>query len=56
MPIGEAHQIVAALREPGRPVAYLEFPAEGHVYRRASSRKELAAAMTRFLHEHLRVD
>jgi dipeptidyl aminopeptidase/acylaminoacyl peptidase len=54
VPIGEAHQIVAALRELGRPVEYLELPGEGHVYRRASSRKELAAAMTRFLATHLR--
>ena len=54
VPIGEAHQIVAALRELGRPVEYLELPGEGHVYRRATSRKQLAGAMTRFLHTHLR--
>jgi dipeptidyl aminopeptidase/acylaminoacyl peptidase len=53
VPIGEAHQIVAALRGLGRPVEYLGLPGEGHVYRRATSRKELAAAMTRFLHAHL---
>jgi len=55
VPIGEAHQIVAALRELGRPVEYLELPGEGHEFRRAASRKELAGAMTRFLHAHLRV-
>jgi dipeptidyl aminopeptidase/acylaminoacyl peptidase len=54
VPIGEAHQIVAALRELGRPVEYLELSGEGHVYRRATSRKELADAMIRFLHAHLR--
>jgi dipeptidyl aminopeptidase/acylaminoacyl peptidase len=55
VPVGEAHQIVAALRELGRPVEYLELAGEGHVYRRAASRKELAGAMTRFLHAHLRL-
>src|SRR3954454_2942942 len=54
VPIGEARQIVAALRELARPVEYLELRGEGHVYRRAASRKELAGAMTRFLHEALR--
>ena len=50
VPIGEAHQIVARLRELGRPVEYLELAAEGHVYRRADSRKLLAERMVRFLH------
>ncbi|NIZ89559.1 S9 family peptidase [Kineococcus rubinsiae] len=53
VPIGEAHQVVAALRALDRPVDYLELPGEGHDYRRASSRKTLAAAMVRFLAEHL---
>ncbi|WP_236832418.1 S9 family peptidase [Blastococcus sp. KM273128] len=53
VPVGEAQQIVAALRALGRPVAYLELPGEGHVFRQATSRKEMAAAITRFLHEHL---
>jgi dipeptidyl aminopeptidase/acylaminoacyl peptidase len=54
VPIGEASQIVAALRELGRPVQYLELAGEGHVFRRTTSRTELAGAMTRFLHEALR--
>jgi dipeptidyl aminopeptidase/acylaminoacyl peptidase len=54
VPIGEAHQIVRVLRELGRPVEYLEIAAEGHVFRRADSRKVLAAAMVRFLDRHLR--
>jgi len=39
VPIGEARQIVAALRELGRPVEYLELPGEGHEYRRTHSRQ-----------------
>ena len=53
VPIGEAHQIVAALRELDRPVEYLELAGEGHVYRRADSRKRLVRAMLRFLTAHL---
>ena len=53
VPIGEAHQIVARLRELGRPVEYLELAGEGHVYRRADSRKLLAERMVRFLDAHL---
>lgn len=49
VPIGEAHRIVAALRALGRPVEYLELPGEGHDYRRADSRKRLAATTVRFL-------
>src|SRR3712207_6715385 len=55
VPVGEAHQIVHALRELGRPVEYLELAGEGHVYRRADSRKAVAAAMLRSLHTHLSV-
>jgi dipeptidyl aminopeptidase/acylaminoacyl peptidase len=53
VPIGEAHQIVARLRELGRPVDYLELAGEGHVYRRAESRKALAERMVRFLEAQL---
>jgi dipeptidyl aminopeptidase/acylaminoacyl peptidase len=49
VPIGEAHQIVLALRELGREVQYLELAGEGHVYRRADSRKLLNATTVRFL-------
>jgi dipeptidyl aminopeptidase/acylaminoacyl peptidase len=49
VPIGEAHRIVAALRELGRPVEYLELAGEGHEYRRADSRALLITTMTRFL-------
>ena len=53
VPIGEAHQIVAALRELERPVEYLELAGEGHDYRRAESRKTLTDRMLRFLDAHL---
>jgi hypothetical protein len=34
-------------------VEYLELAGEGHVFRRTTSRKVLAGAMTRFLSGHL---
>ena len=49
VPIGEAHQVVAALRALGRPVEYLELAGEGHEYRRASSRARLVSAVVAFL-------
>ncbi|MGQ7297861.1 prolyl oligopeptidase family serine peptidase [Quadrisphaera sp. KR29] len=59
VPIGEARQVVAALRERAAvdesapPVEYLELAGEGHDYRRADSRRTLHAAVVRFLAEHL---
>ncbi len=49
VPIGEARQVVARLRELGRAVEYLELPGEGHEYRRATSRAELIMRMLQFL-------
>jgi dipeptidyl aminopeptidase/acylaminoacyl peptidase len=49
VPIGEARQIVAALRALNRPVSYLELPGEGHEYRRADSRLLLIRTMLDFL-------
>lgn len=49
VPLGEALQIVAALRELDRPVDYLQLDGEGHEYRRADSRKLLNSAMIGFL-------
>ncbi|MGY1636632.1 S9 family peptidase [Geodermatophilus sp. SYSU D00742] len=49
VPLGEAHQIVAALRAMDRPVQYLELAAEGHDFRRADSRKLLVRTMLGFL-------
>ncbi len=59
VPIGEAHQIVAALQSRAAveadapPVAYLELAGEGHDYRRAESRRVLHARVVTFLAEHL---
>jgi dipeptidyl aminopeptidase/acylaminoacyl peptidase len=53
VPIGEAHQVVAALRDLGRPVEYLELAGEGHEYRRVESRTVLVTRMLAFLREHL---
>ena len=49
VPIGEAHQIVAALRDLDRPVEYLQLDGEGHEYRRADSRILLITTMLEFL-------
>ena len=49
VPIGEARQVVAALRALGRPVEYLQLDGEGHEYRRASSRRLLIEQMLDFL-------
>ena len=46
VPIGEAHQIVAALRALDRPVDYLQLAGEGHEYRRAASRIALIETIT----------
>jgi dipeptidyl aminopeptidase/acylaminoacyl peptidase len=53
VPIGEAHQMVRALRELGRPVQYLELPGEGHEYRRRASRLVLLDRLVGFLAGHL---
>ncbi|GAA0992292.1 S9 family peptidase [Subtercola frigoramans] len=53
VPVNEARQVVAALRELGRPVEYLELAGEGHEYRRAESKLLLAETMVRFLLENL---
>ncbi len=53
VPYGEATQVVAALRELGRPVELLTLPGEGHEYRRADSRRLLLGTMLLFLDEAL---
>jgi dipeptidyl aminopeptidase/acylaminoacyl peptidase len=53
VPVGESHQIVAALRKLGRPVEYLQLDGEGHEYRRAHSRRLLITRIVDFLSEHL---
>lgn len=54
VPVGEARQLVAALRRLGRDVEYLQLAGEGHDYRRADSRRMLIVTMVRFLVKHLR--
>jgi len=49
VPIGEARQVVAALRALDRPVEYLQLDGEGHEYRRADSRLLLVERMLAFL-------
>jgi dipeptidyl aminopeptidase/acylaminoacyl peptidase len=49
VPIGEAQQVVAALRARGASVEYLELEGEGHEYRRSESRRALIASMLEFL-------
>ncbi|GAA0313536.1 S9 family peptidase [Kineococcus aurantiacus] len=53
VPLGEARQIVAALRGLDRDVDYLELPQEGHDYRRVGSRRELSRRVVAFLDAHL---
>jgi len=53
VPLGEALQIVAALRGLDRDVEYLELAGEGHDYRRAESRRELWRRVVTFLHARL---
>jgi dipeptidyl aminopeptidase/acylaminoacyl peptidase len=53
VPIGEARQIVDAMRRLKRPVDYLELDGEGHEYRRSDSRRVLLHAMLAFLVAHL---
>jgi dipeptidyl aminopeptidase/acylaminoacyl peptidase len=53
VPIGEAHQVVLALRARGREVEYLELPGEGHVYRRRENVTTLISQTVRFLSTHL---
>jgi dipeptidyl aminopeptidase/acylaminoacyl peptidase len=53
VPLGEALQVVAALRERGREVEYLELPGEGHVYRRRRNVTTLISQTVRFLSRHI---
>lgn len=49
VPRGESTQLVALLRQLGRPVEYFEIAGEGHEYRRAESRLALLRELTMFL-------
>lgn len=49
----ESDQIVAALRDLGRPVEYLVAPDEGHGFRKEINSLAMTAALETFLAEHL---
>lgn len=53
VPIGEAHQIVSALKERSAPVSYLELAGEGHEYRRLESRRRLVTGLVAFTRDSL---
>lgn len=53
VPVGEAHQVAAALQERGREAHYLELLGEGHVYRRRDNVRLLISRTVRFLAERL---
>lgn len=54
VPIGEAEQIVAALRQRQVPVEYLRFEDEGHGVIKRANRLVAYPAIARFLDEHLK--
>ncbi|GCF07691.1 S9 family peptidase [Dictyobacter arantiisoli] len=56
VPVGEAEQIVAALRERQVPVEYLRFEDEGHGLIKRSNRLIAYPAIARFLQQYLRLD
>jgi dipeptidyl aminopeptidase/acylaminoacyl peptidase len=54
VPVGEAEQIVAALKQRGVPVEYLRFEDEGHGLMKRHNRLVAYPAIARFLDEHVR--
>jgi len=54
VPVGEAEQIVSALRQRQVPVEYLRFEDEGHGLIKRANRLIAYPAIARFLDEHLR--
>jgi dipeptidyl aminopeptidase/acylaminoacyl peptidase len=53
VPVSEAEQIVAALREQGQPVWYMNALNEGHGYRKKENRDVYQQATMMFLQQHL---
>jgi dipeptidyl aminopeptidase/acylaminoacyl peptidase len=53
VPVGEAEQIVNALRARGVPVEYLRFEDEGHGLVKRANRLIAYPAIARFLEHHL---
>ncbi|MBF6589233.1 MAG: S9 family peptidase, partial [Ktedonobacterales bacterium] len=54
VPVGEAEQIVAALRTRGVPVEYLRFEDEGHGLQKRANRLVAYPQIARFLDRHVR--
>ena len=54
VPVGEAEQVVAALRKRNVPVEYLRFEDEGHGLIKRGNRLVAYPAIARFLDEHVR--
>ena len=53
VPVGEAEQVVAALRERGREVAYLRYDDEGHGIAKLRNRLDCYPQIATFLERHL---
>ncbi len=53
VPVGEAEQIVASLRERGRPVEYQRYEDEGHGLIKRANRLIAYSAIARFLDQHI---
>lgn len=53
VPVVEAEQVVASLRERGVPVDYILFPDEGHGFVKAANRVRAAVAIVRWFVRHL---
>jgi dipeptidyl aminopeptidase/acylaminoacyl peptidase len=53
VPVIEAEQVVANLRERGVPVEYILFPDEGHGFRKASNRVRADVAIVRWFAQYL---
>jgi dipeptidyl aminopeptidase/acylaminoacyl peptidase len=53
VPVDEAEQIVAALRERGQEVWYMLAPTEGHGFRKAINRDTFYGLMATFFERHL---
>jgi dipeptidyl aminopeptidase/acylaminoacyl peptidase len=54
VPIGEAEQIVAALKKRSIPVEYLRYEDEGHGLARLKNRLEVYPKMVAFLNKYLK--
>jgi dipeptidyl aminopeptidase/acylaminoacyl peptidase len=53
VPVGEAEQIVASLRQRGMPVEYQRFEDEGHGIIKRANRLIVYPAIARFLEQHI---